>query len=255
MGRPSKYPLEFRQAAVELVRTSGKPIAEIARDLGVNDGTLGNWITVDRAARGEQPSETVSESEPSERWCGWSSRVSATRRCSPARSPLRRTRTPWRLTCAPRGCRTPIWWAARSSLDWSWRWPVAASGAARRVSTLTGLGPRRRRRCSVGRSPPRWLWCGPSRRCPPCWPHAAQTGGAHRPAGAIVSATLGAAGAFRAVGAAWACRRAGEHPGDQGARKRAGPAGRAGWLAARSPMLLVWGKQDTVTVPSRGVLA
>jgi len=44
-----------------------------------------------------------------------------------ARSPLRRTRTPWRLTCAPRGCRTPIWWAARSSLDWSWSWPVGAS--------------------------------------------------------------------------------------------------------------------------------
>ena len=42
MGRPSKYPLEFRQAAVEMVRSTKKPIAEVARDLGVNDGTLGN---------------------------------------------------------------------------------------------------------------------------------------------------------------------------------------------------------------------
>ena len=24
---------------------SGKPIAEIARDLGISDGTLGNWMT------------------------------------------------------------------------------------------------------------------------------------------------------------------------------------------------------------------
>ncbi len=30
-----------------------KPIAVIARDLGVNPGTLGNWVDKDRAARGE----------------------------------------------------------------------------------------------------------------------------------------------------------------------------------------------------------
>uniref|UniRef100_UPI001C5A4A5F transposase n=1 Tax=Candidatus Mycobacterium methanotrophicum TaxID=2943498 RepID=UPI001C5A4A5F len=29
---------------VELVISSGKPIAEIARDLGIGDGTLGNWV-------------------------------------------------------------------------------------------------------------------------------------------------------------------------------------------------------------------
>ncbi len=42
-GRPSKYPAEFREQAMELVRTSGKTIAEVARDLGLNDTTLGNW--------------------------------------------------------------------------------------------------------------------------------------------------------------------------------------------------------------------
>ncbi len=30
-----------------------KPIAVIARDLGVNPGTLGNWVDKDKAARGE----------------------------------------------------------------------------------------------------------------------------------------------------------------------------------------------------------
>lgn len=53
MGRPSKYPVEFREQAVELVRSSGKTIAEVARDLGINDTTLGNWVKVERAERGE----------------------------------------------------------------------------------------------------------------------------------------------------------------------------------------------------------
>jgi transposase len=34
---------EFKRDAVELVRTSGRPIAEIARELGIYDSTLGNW--------------------------------------------------------------------------------------------------------------------------------------------------------------------------------------------------------------------
>jgi transposase len=36
---------------VRIVRETGKPIAQIARDLGVNAGTLGNWVDKDRAAR------------------------------------------------------------------------------------------------------------------------------------------------------------------------------------------------------------
>lgn len=38
------YPLEFRREAVELVRASGRPFREIARDLGVSDQTLRNWV-------------------------------------------------------------------------------------------------------------------------------------------------------------------------------------------------------------------
>lgn len=66
MGRPAKYPEEFRGSAVAMVRETGKPIAEVARDLGINEGTLGNWISKDRRARGEQPADQVSETERAE---------------------------------------------------------------------------------------------------------------------------------------------------------------------------------------------
>jgi len=39
-----KFTPEFKAEAVELLINSGKPIAEIARDLGISDGTLGNWM-------------------------------------------------------------------------------------------------------------------------------------------------------------------------------------------------------------------
>ncbi|MBA2756327.1 MAG: transposase [Chloroflexi bacterium] len=52
MARPSKYPPEFREQAVELVRASDKTVAAVARELGINDTTLGNWVKADQAERG-----------------------------------------------------------------------------------------------------------------------------------------------------------------------------------------------------------
>jgi len=48
-----KFDPEFREGAFRIVRETKKPIAVIARDLGVNPGTLGNWVDKDRAAKGE----------------------------------------------------------------------------------------------------------------------------------------------------------------------------------------------------------
>jgi transposase len=39
-----KYPEEFRQRAVELARLREKPVTQLARDLGVSEQTLHNWL-------------------------------------------------------------------------------------------------------------------------------------------------------------------------------------------------------------------
>jgi transposase len=64
-SRYQKFDEDFKQGAVRLVFESGKPIAQVARDLGVNDGTLGNWVAKARRERdGENPS--LSEDERAE---------------------------------------------------------------------------------------------------------------------------------------------------------------------------------------------
>ena len=51
MGRPVKYPEQFRRDAVELVESSGRAIAEVARSLSINEGTLWNWVRDARQKR------------------------------------------------------------------------------------------------------------------------------------------------------------------------------------------------------------
>ena len=42
MGKYRKFTPEYRLEAVKLVLESSRPIAEVARELGINEGTLGN---------------------------------------------------------------------------------------------------------------------------------------------------------------------------------------------------------------------
>jgi transposase len=46
-----KFDKDFREGAVRLVRETGKPIAQVARDLGINEGMLGYWAGADRRRR------------------------------------------------------------------------------------------------------------------------------------------------------------------------------------------------------------
>ena len=39
-----RFSPQFKAEAVQMVLETGKPIAEVARGLGINEGTLGNWV-------------------------------------------------------------------------------------------------------------------------------------------------------------------------------------------------------------------
>jgi transposase len=55
LGRPSKYTEEFRRDAVDLVRSSGRPINQVARELGMSHETLRNWVRAAERQAGVGP--------------------------------------------------------------------------------------------------------------------------------------------------------------------------------------------------------
>ena len=61
VGRPSKFPPEFRRDAVAMVLDESRPIADVARSVGVNAGTLGNWVGQERMERGDRDGLSVDE--------------------------------------------------------------------------------------------------------------------------------------------------------------------------------------------------
>ncbi len=60
-GRPSKFPPEFRRDAVTMVLDEGRPIAEVGRAIGVNPGTPGNSVGLERIERGDRQGLTADD--------------------------------------------------------------------------------------------------------------------------------------------------------------------------------------------------
>jgi transposase len=62
MAKYEKYSPEFREEAVKVVIETSRPIAQVARELGMNEGTLGNWVNAYRREHADdEPPLTVSE--------------------------------------------------------------------------------------------------------------------------------------------------------------------------------------------------
>ena len=60
--RRRKFSSEFRDEAVKMVIETSRPIAEVARELGINEGTLGNWCKLYRQAHaGAEPPLAISD--------------------------------------------------------------------------------------------------------------------------------------------------------------------------------------------------
>ncbi|MDU0294957.1 transposase [Saccharothrix longispora] len=67
MSGKSKYPEQFRRDAVELARSSDRPLRQVARELGVNHETLRNWVrTAEQAQVAPPPVGGVSTDERQE---------------------------------------------------------------------------------------------------------------------------------------------------------------------------------------------
>jgi transposase-like protein len=66
---PAAHPPEFRRRAVDLAREVDEdgnrrhPIARLARDLGISESCLRNWLAAEAVEAGEKPGLTKAERE------------------------------------------------------------------------------------------------------------------------------------------------------------------------------------------------
>jgi transposase len=65
--RRGRYPRQFRKDAAALVIDQHRTIADAARELGVVEQTLGNWVRQERIDRGEREGTTTEMREENAR--------------------------------------------------------------------------------------------------------------------------------------------------------------------------------------------
>ena len=61
-GKYRKFSPEFREEAARMVAETSRPIADVARELGINETSLGNWVRAYREKHaGDEPLLQLSE--------------------------------------------------------------------------------------------------------------------------------------------------------------------------------------------------
>lgn len=60
---PAPYPEEFRRRAISLVREEGRPVAQVARELGIAESGLRRWLDRHDVDSGAKEGMSTSERE------------------------------------------------------------------------------------------------------------------------------------------------------------------------------------------------
>jgi transposase len=58
---PKPYPKEFRDDVVAVARKGEAPLTQIARDFGISEGCLSNWLKKADVENGKRPGQTDAE--------------------------------------------------------------------------------------------------------------------------------------------------------------------------------------------------
>ena len=64
--RRRRFSVEYKQEAIRLVKESGKPIAHVARDLGVPVTSLSGWVKQAEIDAGQGPEGALTSAEKEE---------------------------------------------------------------------------------------------------------------------------------------------------------------------------------------------